>query len=221
MDFFFRYNEQVGIPVFFLLSGMGSIYYDTEKKGFIRYAINKTQRLILPVVFSIPLFIIPRLYVTQSWDDLGRVKKGTEIEWNIFKYLSQIFLDNFVMKLGHLWFLPVLLLVCLVNYPLLAYSRRRMKMLPVGRKDVMIIIAQFIAIMCLTLLFFVLTLNDPDDFWYYLLPANLTLYCGMLAYMGVQVYLQRLADDDHGKALFVMLIGPVISILVNNFKYAS
>lgn len=221
MDFFFRYLVQVGIPVFFLISGMGSIYYDTERKGFIRYAINKTQRLMLPVLFSIPLFIIPRLYITQSWDDLGRVKKGTEIEWNIFKYLTQIFLDNFVMKIGHLWFLPVLLLVCLVNYPLLAYSRRRMKKLPVGRQDVMIILGQFIAIMCLTLLFYVLTLNEPDDFWYYLVPANLTLFFGMLAYMGVQVYLQRLADDDHGKALFVMLIGPVISLLINIFKYAS
>lgn len=140
MDFFFRYLVQIGIPVFFLVSGMGSVYYDTEKKGFMRYAINKTKRLMGPVLFSIPLFILPRLYLSQDWDDLGRTKKGTEIEWNLLRYVPLIFADNFVMKLGHLWFLPVLLLVCLVNYPLLAFSRRRMKKLPLDRKDDLIIL---------------------------------------------------------------------------------
>ena len=67
---------------------MGSIYYNTEKHGFLKFAISRTQRLMIPVVVAIPLFILPRLYIAQGWDSIGRVKKGTQIEWNIFKYIS-------------------------------------------------------------------------------------------------------------------------------------
>ena len=125
------------------------------------------------------------------------------------------------MKLGQLWFLPVLLLVCLVNYPLLAFSRRRMRKLPLGFEDFKIVVGQLCTILSVSLLGFVLSLNDKDDFWYHLFPANLTLFGGQLVYMGFQLYMQKLDDDNHDYALLQMLIGPIITVCINNFKYDS
>jgi len=148
MDFTFRYLIMIGIPVFFLLSGMGSMYFETERKGFIKFAVGKINRLMLPCIVAVPLFIIPRLYFSQNWDQLGRIKKGTEIEWNLFKYVPHIMADSFVFKIGHLWFLIVLLVVVLTTYPLLAFSRRRMMKKPLSFEDLKIAIWQLVAILC-------------------------------------------------------------------------
>lgn len=64
-------------------------------------------------------------------------------------------------------------------------------------------------------------LNDKDDFWQHLVPANLMLFVGQLIYMAFQLYLCKLEDDDHGYALLQMLIGPVVTLFINAFKYAT
>ena len=87
MDSFFRYLVQIGIPVFFLLSGMGSVYYETERKGFGQFAKDKTKRLIYPFLFAVGVFLLPRLYVSQGWETIGRLDKGKRIEWNFVKYV--------------------------------------------------------------------------------------------------------------------------------------
>lgn len=100
MEHIFRYLSQVGMPVFFLISGMGTIYYETEKKGFKKFSINRTKRLFYPFLFSIPIFLLPRLYMSQGWEKIGRVDGGERIEWNIIKWIPLIFKDNLVFKLG-------------------------------------------------------------------------------------------------------------------------
>lgn len=76
----------MGIPIFFFLSGMGSIYFDTEKKGFCNYAKTKSKRLMYPFLFAVVVFLVPRLYLSQGWESIGRLDKGKRIEWNILKY---------------------------------------------------------------------------------------------------------------------------------------
>ena len=48
-----------------------------------------------------------------------------KIEWSYIKYASQMLNGGIMLKCGQLWFLPVLLFVSVMNYPLLAFSRRR------------------------------------------------------------------------------------------------
>ena len=72
---YFRYLVQYGIPMFFLLSGIGASNYKSEKHGFGKYAIEKLLRLALPFFASLFVFLIPRLYVAQEFDAIGRVNK--------------------------------------------------------------------------------------------------------------------------------------------------
>ena len=64
MDSLFRYLVQIGIPVFFLLSGMAGVNFPTEKKGFGSFAFGKIKRLMIPFFVSVLIFLVPRLYVS-------------------------------------------------------------------------------------------------------------------------------------------------------------
>jgi fucose 4-O-acetylase-like acetyltransferase len=129
---FFRYMVQYGIPTFFLLSGIGASNYKTEKHGFIKYSLEKFKRLALPFFLSLFIFLIPRLYVAQEYDPIGRVNKEQDIEWDFFTYAGLIMKSNWVFKLGQLWFLPVLMVISILIYPLIAFSRRRMQKEPLN-----------------------------------------------------------------------------------------
>ena len=62
-------------------------------------------------------------------------------------------------------------------------------------------------------------IKNKFDFWNYIIPANIILFLGMCVFMGFQVYLQNLKDDEHGYAIWLLLVGPVISIALNFFKH--
>lgn len=124
------------------------------------------------------------------------------------------------MKQGQLWFLPILMQITLINYPLLAWSRRRAEKTPIGRQDFLIIVGQLITIFFFIMLCFK-SLKNKQDFWNYMLPASFVLLLGLYAYMAFQVYLQRLKDDEYGYSIFLMIIGPIISVFFNFFRYGS
>lgn len=56
---------QIGIPMFFYISGMAMTFYNTEGKGFGIFLGEKTLRLVVPFVIAIFVFLIPRLYFGQ------------------------------------------------------------------------------------------------------------------------------------------------------------
>jgi predicted permease len=62
MDSILRYLVQIGIPTFFLLSGMGLSFYKTEKSSFATFFLNKFNRLIIPLIACIIFLLIPTLY---------------------------------------------------------------------------------------------------------------------------------------------------------------
>ena len=55
---------QIGIPVFFYISGLAATFYKADQKGFWPYLKHKFLRLIVPFIFAVLLLLIPRLYLT-------------------------------------------------------------------------------------------------------------------------------------------------------------
>jgi hypothetical protein len=91
--------------------------------------------------------LIPRHYIGQSWDAIGRLDGETRIEWNFFKYVPEILADNFLTKLGPLWFLPAIFIVVIVNYPLLKYSKRRIALEQWSDEDSKLVIGQLFLVL--------------------------------------------------------------------------
>jgi fucose 4-O-acetylase-like acetyltransferase len=63
--------------MFFYISGMGSTFFNTEGKGFFLFTWNKITRLLIPFVFAIFIFLIPRLYFGQPYEEWCRYDKKT------------------------------------------------------------------------------------------------------------------------------------------------
>lgn len=55
---------QVGIPLFFYISGMSSTFFDTAKNSYFKYVWTKINRLMVPLVLSVIFLLIPRLYMS-------------------------------------------------------------------------------------------------------------------------------------------------------------
>jgi hypothetical protein len=58
--------------MFFYISGMGATFFNTEAKGFGNFFVDKTFRLMIPFVLAIFIFLIPRLYFGQPYEDWTR-----------------------------------------------------------------------------------------------------------------------------------------------------
>ena len=54
---------QMGIPLFFYISGFSITFFNTEKKTFTRYFCDKVKRLIIPLIIVFFVFMIPRNYL--------------------------------------------------------------------------------------------------------------------------------------------------------------
>jgi hypothetical protein len=124
---------QIGIPMFFYISGMGATFFNTEKKGFGNFLVNKTLRLMLPFAVAIFVFLIPRLYFGQEFEDWTRPDKKN-IENDYWKFTLAT-LPGIMGKLSWLWYLPALMVDCLLTYPLLAWSIRRANKIPYHSRD--------------------------------------------------------------------------------------
>ena len=55
---------QIGIPMFFYISGIGTTFYKTEKKNaYCLFVWNKVTRIMFPFFVACFVFLIPRLYL--------------------------------------------------------------------------------------------------------------------------------------------------------------
>ena len=68
---------------------------------------------------------------------------------------------------------------------------------PLDKHDLRIVIGQLVATFLLSLFAFSTMLNDKDDFWNYIIPANSILLIGTFTYMGFQVHLQNLKENEY------------------------
>ena len=64
---------QIGIPMFFYISGIGASFFDTEAKHYGIFLGGKVLRILVPFTIAIFIFLIPRLYFGQSYEDYTRV----------------------------------------------------------------------------------------------------------------------------------------------------
>jgi surface polysaccharide O-acyltransferase-like enzyme len=115
---------QIGIPMFFYISGIGATFFDTEKNNYAIFIGGKVLRIIIPFIVGIFVFLIPRLYFGQTYEDFTRV--DGEVQPNYWEYMKAI-LPTVYLKLSWLWYLPALFIDFLICYPLLRWSIRRSK----------------------------------------------------------------------------------------------
>jgi fucose 4-O-acetylase-like acetyltransferase len=113
--------------MFFYISGIGSTFFRTEEKNFGIFVGDKVLRLLIPFVVAIFVFLIPRLYFGQQYEDFTR--PDDQIESNYWEYMKKM-LPGIHLKLSWLWYLPALFIDCILTYPLLRWSIRRSKRIP-------------------------------------------------------------------------------------------
>ena len=70
--------------MFFYISGMASTFFNSEGKGFGMFVGDKVLRLLVPFVLAIFIFLIPRLYFGQEYEDFTRPDGVTEPDY--FKF---------------------------------------------------------------------------------------------------------------------------------------
>jgi fucose 4-O-acetylase-like acetyltransferase len=117
------------MPMFFYISGMSSTFFNSEKHGYLVFVKEKFNRLIKPLIMAILTLLVPRLYFSQTYESWTRV--DDKIENNFLVYYIKV-LPYLPQKLSWLWFLVVLFIVMLMNYPLMAWSQRRKKKEPLN-----------------------------------------------------------------------------------------
>jgi len=58
--------------MFFYISGIGSTFFNTEKKNYFIFIGEKILRLLLPFIIGIFVFLMPRLYLGQPYEKFCR-----------------------------------------------------------------------------------------------------------------------------------------------------
>ena len=91
---------------------------------FKDFIIKRARRLLIPFVIAVPILLIPRLYMGQEYEEWTRVKPDNSPDWNYFSYVYKV-IPTILQKLSWLWFLPVLFLIGILNFPLQVWSERR------------------------------------------------------------------------------------------------
>jgi peptidoglycan/LPS O-acetylase OafA/YrhL len=204
---------QIGIPMFFYISGIGATFFNTEEKNFGIFVGEKSLRLLLPFIVGIFAFLIPRLYFGQTYEDFTR--PNDEIENNYWDFTKKT-LPGIHLKLSWLWYLPALFIDFMICYPLLRWSVRRSQ----GIKYDPLVDTGIIAHQMVTLAiwgsicYFIVTKDDYGSI--YLVPAVATLGCVMAAIYSVQLALG--GKQGYKGALLIKLIGPCGSIAMNYWK---
>lgn len=117
------------MPLFFYISGMSLTFVNPSKTTYLSFMKNKAKRLIIPFILACITLLIPRLYLSQEYEPWTRV--NGEIENNFFIYLIKT-IPTIHSKLSWLWFLPVLFIIMILNYPMIIYSYRRKHKIPLS-----------------------------------------------------------------------------------------
>ncbi|MFX1495764.1 MAG: acyltransferase family protein [Promethearchaeota archaeon] len=133
MGAYFTFLTGIGMPLFFMIAGMGSFYALKVLNGK-QYVLTRFLRLMIPFLFGIFTHISIQVY-------LERVNHG-EFSGSFFEfYFTQYyrglygFGGNFAWIGLHLWFLILLFLISLITLPLLKFvgkEKNRGKMIKLG-----------------------------------------------------------------------------------------
>ena len=153
---------------------MGATYFNTEGKGFGNFVGNKVLRLLVPFVIAVFIFLIPRLYFGQQYEDFCR-PDGKNIEDDYWTFQTKTLQGNIFIKLSWLWYLPALFIDCMLTYPLVAWSIRRSRKIPFDARDDGNIVFLQVAIFVIWLYPCIYMDTGNGYGMRYLLPSTLTL----------------------------------------------
>lgn len=167
----YRVMAQLGMPLFFYISGLSSTFFKTERDGFVIYFKGKVMRLLVPMILACLTFLVPRLYLSQEYEPWTRI--NDKIENNFFVYLYHV-IPLIPARLSWLWFLIVLFVVMILSYPLLAFSSRRKQRIPFEMKADGKIIAGQLLILCLWAIPCKMMVSESDAYTY-TLPSIMVL----------------------------------------------
>ena len=199
--------------MFFYISGMAATFFNTEGKGFGIFVWDKILRLAIPFVIAIFIFLIPRLYFGQSYEDWTRPNGTKEDDYWEFQRLT---LPTIFSKLSWLWYLPALFIDCVLTYPLLAWSIRRAKKIPFnGRDDGNIVFLQLAILTAWCYPCFYLDVSNRYG-EKYLFPSVLTLAIVLMIFYVFQMLIYTEKGDKY--AMWMKLIGPCGSMALNLWK---
>jgi len=171
---------QIGIPMFFYISGIASTFFDTEDKHYGIFVGSKALRILVPFIIAIFIFLIPRLYFGQTYEDYTRVD-GQEITTNYWDFMKGT-LPTIYLKLSWLWYLPALFIDLIICYPLLRWTIRRSRGIPFDPMiDLGIITLQIITLVLWAVPNYLLITTDNYN-TRYSIPAIITLFWIMFAF---------------------------------------
>jgi len=199
--------------MFFYISGIGATFFKTEDKNFGIFVGEKALRLLVPFIVGIFVFLIPRLYFGQTYEDFTR--PDDEIEPNYWEFTKKT-LPTIHLKLSWLWYLPALFIDFMICYPLLRWSIRRSQ----GIKYDPLVDTGIIAHQLVTLAiwgavcYFLVTKDDYGST--YLVPAVITLTCIFMAMYSAQLVLG--SKQGYKYSILMKLLGPAASICMNFWK---
>lgn len=199
--------------MFFYISGMGATFFNTEAKGFGIFVGDKSLRLLIPFIVGIFIFLIPRLYFGQQYEDFTR--PNGKVEEDYWQFMIQT-LPTIFSKLSWLWYLPALFIDCILTYPLLAWSVRRAKKIPFDQSAdgniVFLQIAIFV-IWCYPCFYMDTSMNYGVR---YLFPSVLTLACVFFFFYTFQLLIHQEGGEKY--AMWIKVIGPLGSCALNYWK---
>ena len=199
--------------MFFYISGIGATFFKTEEKNYGVFVGDKVLRLLVPFVVAIFVFLIPRLYFGQQYEDFTR--PDDQIESNYWTYMQKT-LPTIHLKLSWLWYLPALFIDCILTYPLLRWTIRRSKRIPFDPLvDTGIVLHQIITlgIWCLPC-YYLVTKDRYGEI--YLVPSIITLGAIMFCFYTFQLAIAT--KGGHHYAMYIKLVVPLGSIALNYFK---
>lgn len=199
--------------MFFYISGIGATFFDTEKSNYGIFVGGKILRLLVPFVIAIFVFLVPRLYFGQQYEDFTR--NDNEIQSNYWEYQKGA-LPTIYLKLSWLWYLPALFIDCMLTFPLLRWSIRRSREIPFDAvTDTGIIVLQMVTLFIWAIPNYYLV--PTMDYNTKLLIPSIGVLAGvMFCFYTFQLLIPR--RDGHHYAIWIKFIGPIGSICLNLFK---
>lgn len=107
---FVAFVTQWGMPLFFLLAGAGA-YYALRAIRASEYALDRTFRLVIPLIFGMLVIVVPQAYFEAAYH-------GTLPTGNLIGIYTQYLKTLPELNWYHLWFLEQLFIFSIITIPI-------------------------------------------------------------------------------------------------------
>jgi hypothetical protein len=171
------------------------------------------MRLIVPFIFAVFTILMPRLYFAQDYQVFCKLEDANGNmyeEHNYFKYFIGM-LPHVYTKLSWLWFLPALFIDSCINYPLVAWTQRRQRNIPIGKDDIQYIVGLIVALVIWGIPNYLGAGGDDT-----LLPMVFTVGVFFVFHFSVQLLLKL--ENGYKYSLWIKAVGPLASCALNYYR---